>query len=84
MWVPQGGTENGFPRVRAMVSLVSPELPVACPCLKVPQKLSDAGSSKKLKLVILPSPIPELRHAPLPPLVLRAGSMPRVPHNSIV
>jgi len=29
--VREGG---GFPRVRAVVSLVSPELPVACTCIK--------------------------------------------------
>ncbi len=28
------GEGGGFPRVRAMVSLVSPELPVACPNTK--------------------------------------------------
>jgi hypothetical protein len=28
------GEGGGFPRVRAMVSLVSPELPVACPSTK--------------------------------------------------
>jgi len=28
------GEGGGFPRVRAMVSLVSPKLPVACPSTK--------------------------------------------------
>jgi hypothetical protein len=28
------GEGGGFPRVRAMVSLVSPESPVACPSIK--------------------------------------------------
>jgi len=28
------GEGGGFPRIRAMVSLVSPELPVACPSIK--------------------------------------------------
>jgi hypothetical protein len=28
------GEGGGFPRVRAVVSLVSPELPVACPSTK--------------------------------------------------
>jgi hypothetical protein len=28
------GEGGGFPQVWAMVSLVSPELPVACPCTK--------------------------------------------------
>jgi len=39
--VPRGDTKNtmwgeggGFPRVRAMVSLVSPRLPMACPSTK--------------------------------------------------
>jgi len=44
----------------------------------------DAGFSEKLKLVPLPSPIPKLQHAPLPFLVLRAGSVPSSPHNSTV
>jgi hypothetical protein len=28
------GVGGGFPRIRAVVSLVSPELPVACPSTK--------------------------------------------------
>jgi hypothetical protein len=34
------GEGGGFPRVRAMVSLVSPELPVACPSTKVLQNVN--------------------------------------------
>jgi hypothetical protein len=44
----------------------------------------DACSNEQLKLVLLPNSIPELQHAPLPLLVLRAGSVPSSPHNSIV
>jgi hypothetical protein len=36
------------------------------------------------KLVTLSSPIPELQHAPLPLLVLKARSVPRIPHNSTI
>jgi hypothetical protein len=34
------GEGGGFPRVRAVVSLVSPVLPVACPSTKVPQNVN--------------------------------------------
>ncbi len=77
------GEGGGFPQVRAVMSLVSLELPLAYPSTKGAPK-SDAGSNKKLKLVTLPSPILELQHTPLPLLVLRAGSVPQVPHNFIV
>jgi hypothetical protein len=48
------GEGGGFPRIRAMVSHVSPELPVACPSTKGAPKSEqtnllvgfDAGSSK--------------------------------------
>jgi len=33
------GEGGGFPRVRAVVSLVSPELPVACPNTKGTQEM---------------------------------------------
>jgi hypothetical protein len=56
------GEGGGFLRVWAVVSLMSPELPVACPNTKVLQ--NDASSSKWIRLVTLPSPIPELQHAP--------------------
>jgi len=83
---------GGFPWVWAMVSLVSPELPVACPRTKGVPKCElinlfgwfDAGSSKWLKLVPFASPISELQHAPLPLLVLRVGSVPSSPHNFVV
>ncbi len=44
----------------------------------------DVGLNEKLKLVPLPSPIPELQYAPLPLLVLRAGSVLSNPHNFAV
>jgi hypothetical protein len=86
------GEGGGFPRVRAVVNLVSPELPVACPSIKsaIESDLTnllvgfDVGSSKYLKFVTLLSSISELQHAPLPLLVLRVGSVPRVPHNFAV
>ncbi len=60
MWVPQSNVENtiweggGFPRIRAVVSLVSPELPVVCPSTKGAPKCEltnllvgfDAGSNE--------------------------------------
>ncbi len=75
-----------------MVSLVSLELPITCPSTKGAPKSEltnllvwfDANLNKFLKLVTLPSPISELQHTPLPLLVLRVGSVPRVPHNFIV
>ncbi len=85
------GEGGGFPRVRAVVSQMSPELPVACPSTKgVPENeltnllvgLMQVRVSEQL--VSLPSPIPELQHAPLPLLVLKAGSVPQVPHNFAV
>jgi hypothetical protein len=33
------GEDGGFPRIRAVVSLVSPESPVVCPNTKVLQKV---------------------------------------------
>jgi hypothetical protein len=35
------GEGGGFPRVRAVVSLVSPELPVTCPNIKGVPKLTN-------------------------------------------
>ncbi len=72
-----------------MVSQVSPGLPVACPSTKgVPKceltnllvSLMQVRTSEYL--VPLPSPIPELQHAPLPLLVLKAGNVPQVLPNS--
>ncbi len=62
------GEGGGFPRVQAVVSLVSPESPMACPSTKgAPEnELTNllAGWMQirvsNQKLVTLPSPIPEL------------------------
>jgi hypothetical protein len=69
------GEGGGFPRVRAVMSLVSPESPMACPSTKgVPESeltnllvgwMHIRGSNQKL--VTLPSPILELQHAPSTP-----------------
>jgi hypothetical protein len=82
------GEGGGFPRVRAVVSQVSPELPMACPSTKGAPECELTNLLVGLMqvrvseyLVTLPSPIPELQHGPLPLLVLRAGSVPRVLHN---
>jgi hypothetical protein len=83
------GEGGGFPRVRAVMSQVSPRLPVACLSTKgVPEceltnllvGLMQVRVSESL--VPRPSPIPEPQHAPLPLLVVRAGSVPRVLPNS--
>ncbi len=37
------GEGGGFPRVQAMVSLVSPELPVACPSTKGALESADSS-----------------------------------------
>jgi hypothetical protein len=66
------GVGGGFPQVRAMMSLVSPCLPVACPCTKVLQTLTNLlfGLCRSVRiielLVNLLNPIPELQHAPIP------------------
>jgi hypothetical protein len=62
------GEGGGFPWVRAVVSIMSPRLPVVYPSTKgAPESWTnqlvgwvDVGSNKQLKLVTLPSPIPEL------------------------
>jgi hypothetical protein len=67
------------------------KLPVACPNTKgVPEceltnlwLVLDAGPCNKI-IVPLPSLISEPQHAPLPLLVLRAGSVPQAPNNSVV
>jgi hypothetical protein len=75
------GEVGGFPRVRVVVSQVSLGLPVACPSTKGALEgeltnllvgLMQVQVSEYL--VPLPSLIPEPQHAPLPLLVLRAGS----------
>jgi hypothetical protein len=74
------GEGGGFPRIRAVMSLVSPESPVACPSTKGAPKSELTNllvgwmqiRMNNQKFVTLFSPIPELQHAPsTPPLVLR-------------
>jgi hypothetical protein len=72
------GEGGGFPQVRAVVSLVCP----CCPWLSQHQRCSNyalttlcglcAGPCEWISLSILPTPIPELQHAPLPLQVLWA------------
>jgi hypothetical protein len=74
------GEGDGFPRVRAMMSLVSPELPMACPSTKGARKndltnllvgLMQVWVSKwGLSLFLVPSRSSNM--PPLPPLVLWA------------
>jgi hypothetical protein len=86
------GVHRDFTLVQAMVSLVNPKSPVACPSTKGALESEQINLLVGLmhiqvsneKFVILLSPIPELQHAPLPLLVLRAGSMPRASNNSTV
>jgi hypothetical protein len=75
----------------SQVSQVSLELPMACPSTKGVLECELTNLLVGLMqvriseyLVTLPSPIPELQHAPLPLLVLKAGSVPQVPNNSVV
>jgi hypothetical protein len=64
---------------------------VACPNTKGVPKCEltnlwlvlDAGPCNKI-IVPLPSLIPEPQHAPLPLIVLRAGSVPQTPNNFVV
>ncbi len=66
-YIGEGGS---FPRIRSMVSLVSPKSPVACPSTKgVPKnELTNLLVGwiqiqvSNLKLVTLPSPILEIQH----------------------
>jgi hypothetical protein len=68
------GEGGGFPRVRAVVSLVSPKSAMALPSTKVVPTCANqlvcwfcVGLCEWVKfLFILPSPIPELQHALLP------------------
>jgi hypothetical protein len=72
------GEGAGFPRVRAMVSFVSPESPVTCPNTKgAPEsELTNLLVGwmqirvSNQKLVTLSSPIPEFQHAPSTPLLV--------------
>jgi hypothetical protein len=66
------GEGSGFPQVRAVVSLVSPCLPVARSCTKIASTmhwltcyLVYACPWTCLSFFLIP--IPELQHAPLPP-----------------
>jgi hypothetical protein len=71
------GEGGGFPRVWALVSLVSPKLPMACLSTKgvIESELTNLLVTwmqirvSNYKLVTLPSPIPELSTRPstLPP-----------------
>ncbi len=81
------GEGGGFPRVRAMVSLVSSKSQVACPNTKsVPESeltnllvgLMHIRPNNE-KLITLPNPIPELQHVPLPPF--NAKSWERAPNS---
>jgi hypothetical protein len=74
------GESGGFPGVWAVVSLVSPKSPVACPSIKgAPESeltnllvgLIQIRVSNE-KLVTFPSPISELQHAPLPPFSVKS------------
>jgi hypothetical protein len=86
------GEGGGFPRVQAVVSLVSLKSFVACPNTKGAPKneltnllvgwMQIRVSNKKL--ITLPSPILKFQHTPLPLLVLRAGSVPRAPNISAI
>jgi hypothetical protein len=77
------GEGDGFPQVRAVVNLVNPCLPMVHLCTKVFQLCTNqlvvwfvqARVSDWL-LVILPSLISELLHAPLPPKCYEPGSVP--------
>ncbi len=79
------GEGDGFPQVRAVVSLVNLSLLMACPNTKVLQLCTNqfvvwfvqiCVSDKMLG--ILPSPIPELQHVPLPPKCYKPWSMPQL------
>ncbi len=67
-----------------MVSFVSPRLPVACPSTKgvVECELTNLlVGLMQVQACPLLGPILELQHALLPLLVLRVGTVPRVPNN---
>jgi hypothetical protein len=79
------GEGGGFPQVRAMVSFVSPNLSVACPRPKVFQLCINQlvvwfvqVHVSDWLLVILPSFIPELQHALLPPKCFEPRSVPQL------
>jgi hypothetical protein len=78
------GEGGGFPRVRVVVNLMNPRSPMACLSTKgVPEcdltNLLVGWMQIRVsnwKLVTLLNPISKLQHAPLPPLMLRVGSVP--------
>jgi hypothetical protein len=79
------GEGGGFPQARAVVSHVSPKLPVACLSTKGVPKCELTNLLVGLMqvrvseyLVPLPSLIPEPQHAFLPLLVLRAKNVPEL------
>jgi hypothetical protein len=84
------GEGGGFPQVRAVVNLVCP----CCPWLSQHQRCSNyalttlcglcASPCEWISLSILPSPIPELQHAPLPLQVLWARERISTPPSSVV
>jgi len=85
------GEGGGFPRIRAMVSQVSPGLPMAYPSTKSPPECELTNLLVGLmqvrvtkQFVPLPNLIPELSARPShpPPLVLEARSVPRIPRIS--
>jgi hypothetical protein len=87
------GDGGGFPQVRAVVRLVNPELPVACPSIKGAPKNELTNllvgwmqiRVSNQKLVTLPSPILELQHAPLYPFqCCELRSALRAPNISVV
>jgi hypothetical protein len=69
------GEGGGLPQVQAVVSLVSLELPLACPSTKgaLESELTNLSvgwmqiQMSNQELVTLPNPIPELQHAPSTP-----------------
>jgi hypothetical protein len=75
------GEGGGFPQVRAVASLMSPSCLWFILTPKVFQLCINqlviwfyAGPCELLMFVILPSPIPELQHAPLPPKSASQGT----------
>jgi hypothetical protein len=85
------GEGGGFPQVRAVVSLVNSSLPVACPNTKVLHLCNNQlvvwfvqFRVNDWLLVILPSLIPELQHAPSTPKVLRTKERAPTPYSFIV
>jgi hypothetical protein len=79
------GEGGGFPQVRAMVSFVNMCLPVVRPSTKMLQLCTNQlvvwfvqVRVSDWLLVILPNPILELQHAPLPPKCCESGNVPQL------